>query len=141
MKKFFASLIVGLVSFTGFVNAAETCCQAPAPVPGAKSVLGICNHLGVGLGVGTNGISVEAATPLTRFVSVRAGVHFMPNIKYSTDVDATYYVNDQEHYTDVDVDCGIGRTQGSLIFNIYPLPYGERRKRLETGAFHHQYGV
>lgn len=124
MKKFFASLIVGLVSFTGFVNAAETCCQAPAPVPGAKSVLGICNHLGVGLGVGTNGISVEAATPLTRFVSVRAGVHFMPNIKYSTDVDATYYVNDQEHYTDVDVDCGIGRTQGSLIFNIYPLPHG-----------------
>ena len=124
MKKILASLIVGLASLTGIVNAAESCCQAPAAVPGAKSVLGIANHLGVGVGIGTNGISVEAATPLTRFVSVRAGVHFMPNIKYSTDVDATYFVNGQEHSTDVDVDCGIGRTQGSLIFNIYPLPHG-----------------
>ena len=125
MKKILASLVVGLASLAGTVNAAEPCCQAPASIgPDAKSFFGIANHLGVGLGVGTNGISVEAATPLTRFVSVRAGVHFMPNIKYSTDVDATFTVEGQVSYEIVDVDCGIGRTQGSLIFNIYPLPHG-----------------
>lgn len=125
MKKFFASLIVGLASFTGFVNAAETCCQAPSPVvPGAKSVFGIANHLGVGVGVGTNGISVEAATPITRFLALRAGVHFMPNFKFNTDVDA-YFTRPGETYPSsesVDLSCGLGRTQGSVILNVYPIP-------------------
>lgn len=85
--------------------------------------LGIFNHLAVGAGVGTNGISVEVASPLTKFVQVRAGVAIMPGISYSDETDV-YYTSPQGHSssTSVDLDFGIGRTQGSLIFNAYPIP-------------------
>lgn len=109
MKKFLASLLIGASALS-----------ASALTPG------IFDHLGVGVGVGTDGISVEAATPITRWVSMRAGVHFMPNIKFNTDVDAYYDHPATGQYIEesIDVDCGLGRTQGSVIFNVYPFPVG-----------------
>ena len=35
---------------------------------------GVFNHLGFGAGIGTSGITIEAATPITNFVNLRAGV-------------------------------------------------------------------
>ena len=89
-----------------------------------KSTLGVFNHIGLGVGVGTNGISVEAATPITRFLALRAGVHFMPDFKFGTDVDAYYNhpVTGESVSETIDVDCGLGRTQGSVILNVYPIP-------------------
>ena len=125
MKKFLASLLVGAASLGIAVNAADHCamCASPAPAPFTSS-LGIFNHLGLGVGVGTNGISVEAATPITRFISLRAGVHFMPNITFNTDVDADFKVDNTPMTESVDVEGALGRTQGSVIFNIYPFPHG-----------------
>lgn len=42
---------------------------------------GIFNHLGVGLEVGTNGIGVDVAAPITDYLQVRAGYNFFPSIK------------------------------------------------------------
>ena len=51
--------------------------------------LGMFNHLSVGVGVGTTFISLGAAAPISRFVSVRAGADFMPvsNIKFHPALD------------------------------------------------------
>lgn len=82
----------------------------------------VFNHLGFDLGVGTNGISVEAATPITDWVTMRAGVSIMPGIKFSADVDADYEIAGQTRSTTVDLDGNLGRVQGQVIFNVYPAP-------------------
>ena len=124
MKKLLVAFVLGLAAFGTTISAADNCCMAPAPVPGVKSTLGVFNHLGLGVGVGTNGISVEAATPITRFLALRAGVHFMPDFKFGTDVDAYYNhpVIGESVSETIDVDCGLGRTQGSVLLNVYPIP-------------------
>lgn len=48
---------------------------------------GIFNHLSVGVGVGLTGISIEAAAPITPYVTVRGGVNIFPQIKVKTDLD------------------------------------------------------
>ena len=89
---------------------------------------GVFKHLGVGVGAGTNGISVELSTPITRWVQMRAGISMLPNFKLNTDADVTYSLSSNGYTQDVDdtIDLGgaFGRTQGSIIFNIYPLPWG-----------------
>ena len=52
-----------------------------------KDFLGIANHLGVNINVGTTGIGFEAATPITPFVQARAGISVMPGIKFHVDSD------------------------------------------------------
>lgn len=44
---------------------------------------GIFNHLGVGVGVGTTGIDLELAAPVTDYLQVRAGVSIMPKFSMS----------------------------------------------------------
>lgn len=89
------------------------------------------NHLGANLQVGTNGITIEAATKLTRFVDVRAGVDFMPGFHINTDADYTVdlppeyasYAPSSDHVSGtVDLEGSMKRTQGHLIFNVYPVP-------------------
>lgn len=84
--------------------------------------LGIFNHLGVNASVGTTGIGIEAATPITNFVQMRAGVSILPDFSFSTDADVDYTIAGVPQYTSVDVDAGFGRTQGQVIFNVYPIP-------------------
>ncbi len=125
MKKCFASLVLSLVAMLTGAEAMGQCCFTKR--------LGIFNHLGVGVGVGSTGISAELATPITRFVALRAGLHFMPGITFNTDVDASYDpvaagipgANPGLQYTTVDVEGDLGRSpQGSVIFNVYPFPSG-----------------
>lgn len=117
MKRFLSSLLIGVASLGVVATASEPC----SPL---KSTLGVFNHLGVGVGVGTNGVSIEAATPVTRWLALRAGFHYMPDISLSTDVDAYYEHPASGVAVDdvISVDCGIGRTQGSVILNFYPIP-------------------
>lgn len=49
----------------------------------------IPKQLGVGIGVGTTGITIDASTTVNRWFGVRAGVNIMPKIKLSTDFDLT----------------------------------------------------
>lgn len=92
---------------------------------GAPAKLGIANHLGVTLGVGTTGIGVELATPITPFIQARAGISIMPGINFHVDTDATLTgaVNGHEGEFDssVELNGSLKRTQGSIIFNVYPF--------------------
>lgn len=82
---------------------------------------GIFNHLGVGAGVGTTGIELELATPITNWVSMRAGVAIMPDIKFHTDADVDYTISSSTQTSEINLDLGLGRTQGKVIFNFYPF--------------------
>lgn len=73
MKKTITIVCIALMSAIG-VNAQE-------------SFYGLGNRVGVGVGVGTEGIGIDAAVCLTKYVSVRAGVNIMPDFKVKTDVD------------------------------------------------------
>lgn len=82
----------------------------------------IFNHLGAGVGVGLTGITVEAATPITSFVQMRAGVSIMPSIKFHADADVEYTVQGSEQFSEVRLQGDLGRVQGQVIFNVYPIP-------------------
>ena len=49
----------------------------------------IFNHMSIGLNVGTPGIGIDVAMPICNYVQVRAGVSFVPNIKFDIDLDIT----------------------------------------------------
>lgn len=85
--------------------------------------LQIFNHLGVGVHAATTGFGFELATPVTRFVTLRAGASFMPGFSFNTDVDGSYYesTTGTDHYFSMDVEGSLKRAQGSVIFNVYPF--------------------
>lgn len=115
MKKLLISLCV----------AACAMLSAPHSEAQVKDMLGIANHLGVNLNVGTTGIGVEAATPITPFVQARLGISIMPGITFHVDSDVTLNGNYGGNYGSYDgeiqLDGSLKRVQGSLIFNVYPL--------------------
>lgn len=78
----------------------------------------IFTHLGAGLSVGTDGIGIELAAPITPYVGLRAGTSFFPKIKVN---------RDDIDYTRNKVD-GKGRVEGTFkkvegkaLVDIYPL--------------------
>lgn len=112
MKKLLAIAVLGLAS-TGM----------------SAQSLDLFNHLGAGVGVGTSGISVELATPITSFVQMRAGVSIMPGITFNADADFEYATIEPTAGGSMLPNSGtlslkgdLGRTQGQVIFNVYPIP-------------------
>ena len=55
---------------------------------------GIFNSLAVGVSASTTGIGIDVASPIGSYLAVRAGVSFMPNFTYSTDVDVDIDMKD-----------------------------------------------
>jgi len=93
--------------------------------------LGIFNHLGAAVGVGTTGISVELAAPLTSYVAVRGGVNIMPAFKYNDDFRLNYklggtaqrVVDEQGKVLPdkVSIQGKPSMTTGHLLFDIFPF--------------------
>lgn len=85
---------------------------------------GIFKSLAVGVSAGTTGIGIDVASPIGSYLTVRAGVSFMPNFTYSTDVDVNIdnaYETNTNLPTSIDVEGGLGRTAGELLLNVYPF--------------------
>lgn len=106
MKRFFLSALAVVVVMT-----------ASAVLP--KNIF---DHVGLNLGVGTNGISIEASTPITSYVQMRAGASFMPGITFNADADVNYTVAGMERTSEATLKGDLGRAQGQVIFNVYPAP-------------------
>lgn len=91
--------------------------------------LGIFNHLGLGVGIGTTGISVEAGTTITPWVQLRAGADIMPSFKLNTNLDLENYgVTDYNYYNrpslhDIDVQGKVTNTLGHVIFDVFPFTH------------------
>ena len=102
---------------------------------------GVFDHLGANLSVGTDGIGIELAAPITNYAAVRAGFNFFPKIKIKPTVK---YTND---FRDVPDDPNFGeeklstRVQGKLNWMngkllVDAYPFGERFSfHITAGAF------
>ena len=89
----------------------------------AQKELGIFNSLAIGVSASTTGIGVDLATPITSLFAVRAGVSFMPGITFNTDVDVNIQgVSDYTGASTLELEGGLKRTQGELLFSVYPFP-------------------
>ena len=90
-------------------------------MPGTAAAQDLFNHLAVNAHVATTGVGVELSTPITKFITMRAGVTCMPGFSFNAEVGGQYYVNGESNNFTVDLDANLKRTQGSVIFNVYPL--------------------
>ena len=92
---------------------------------------GICDHLGAGLSVGTDGIGIEVATTLTDYVAVRAGMSIVPRFKYGFDVST--YGSSVVTTDEVRAEGKLNKTDFKLLFDIYP--FRSSSFRVTTGAY------
>lgn len=90
-------------------------------MPGTAAAQDLFNHLAVNAHVATTGVGVELSTPITKFITMRAGVTCMPGFSFNANVDGQYYINDTPKDFTVDLDANLKRMQGSVIFNVYPF--------------------
>lgn len=81
-------LLAGIAAFTG-------------PAQAQDNNLGVFRHLGADLNVGTEGIGISIASPVTNYLELSLGVDFMPGFKISGDVDV-----DDIHYNYTDPTTG-----------------------------------
>ena len=91
---------------------------------------GLFNHMSVGLGLGTTGISVDVAAPICPYVAVRAGADILPDIKFRPALDLGFnqeikdfvYEWFNERLPDkIDFDGKLKYTAGHLLFDVYPF--------------------
>lgn len=119
---------------------------------------GIFNRVGVGVGVGTTGITIDAATVITPYVGVRAGVDIFPSIKVNTDLDlgvegTNVTIAEYSKYIDklneslptgqqiptnipeqLDVQGEAKLGGGHVLFDVYPFPKASSF-RVTVGAY------
>lgn len=110
MKKVILSVAMAMMSVCGMMA------QSDAPM------YGWANRVGVGLGVGTEGIGIDASTCLSKYLGVRLGVNFMPDISIKTDVDVEANIDGmtQSPVSQVNVKGSLKRTTVDLKFDCYP---------------------
>ena len=113
-----------LISFFVMALAATAMAQ---PSGGDSALLGIFNHVGIGVGAGTDGITAEVAAPIGGYVQIRAGYGFakfdtqfrLARIAVPTEPGDGY-----ENSPKVDVPLLIcpGINTGRILVNAYPSP-------------------
>ena len=100
------------------------------------------NHVAVGAGVGTTGITIDASTTITPYVGVRAGVNFLPKIKVNTELDLDFNENIRTVYESAlneklpetfDVQGKPNLTSGHVLFDLYPSKHS--KIHLTVGAY------
>lgn len=88
----------------------------------AQKELGVFNSVAVGIDLGTTGVGVDVATPITPYIALRGGVSFMPGFKINTDVNVE--VSQPElgtTHASMDVQGNLQRVQGQFLVNCYPF--------------------
>ena len=102
---------------------------------------GIADHLGVSVGIGTTGITVDLSTMFTEYVGVRAGADIIPNLKMDADLDLEFGDMEDEfiqQFPGSDLDSEIklqgklALTTGHLLVDIHPF---KSQFRVTVGAY------
>ena len=94
--------------------------------------LDIFNHLGVAVGIGTSGITIEAGTTITPWVQFRAGADIMPKFKMKTSLDLEEYEVTgamsgmptsvpKPSINEVDIEGKLTNTLGHILFDVFPF--------------------
>lgn len=110
MKKLFIA-IIGLMALAQATNAQEK-----------KEFYGVANHLSLGVGAGTEGVSVDLSTCFCKYLSLRAGVNFVPGINITEDIDVEGEFHGHRVNSDLDIDASLKRTTFDVKLDFYPFP-------------------
>ena len=105
------SMVIGLMLLTG----------ATAVSAQDDNLYGIANRVGVGVGVGTEGIGFDVAVPLTKFVQARVGLNVMPNININTPADVAGQAQGYNYEGQMDIKGKFSRTTFDVKFDCYPF--------------------
>lgn len=108
--------------------AAFVCIGANAQFMQTMKKLDIFNHVGVGVGIGTTGITVDLGTTITPWVQLRAGADIMPQFKINTSLDLEEYEATTSAYNrpvvdEIDVQGKLTNTTGHILFDIFPITH------------------
>lgn len=110
----------------------------------AQEFYGLGNRVGISVGAGLTGVTIDAATCLTPYVGVRAGVDIFPNIKVNTDLDFEFtddmknkFENPQSGVTaelpdKLEVQGKTSMTTGHVLVDFHPFKTGFR---ITAGAY------
>lgn len=105
------SMVIGLMLLTG----------ATAVSAQDDNLYGIANRVGVGVGVGTEGIGFDVAVPLTKYVQARVGLNVMPNININTSADVAGQTQGYNYEGQMDIKGKFSRTTFDVKFDCYPF--------------------
>ena len=109
---FAKSLIVGLMLMAGVTTASAQ---------ENSAFFGLANRVGAGVGVGTEGIGVDVAVPVTKYLQARVGFNVMPNININTTADVSGTVNGTPYNGNMDVKGKFSRTTFDFKVDCYPF--------------------
>lgn len=100
----------------------------------------VFNHVGLNVGVGTEGINIGVAAPISNFFEVEAGVSILPSVlKIDTnvdlDVDGTLNIQGQQVRIpdEMNLEADFSRTAVNVKANVYP--FGGNSKFFIAGGF------
>ena len=85
----------------------------------AQKDLRILNHLAVGAEVGTMGVGIDVAMPVTPFVDVQAGFTMFPKIKFNTSIDLSHK---HPEFNKIPAKGEVLMKGGKVLVNVMPLP-------------------
>ena len=100
---------------------------------------GVFNHVGLNASIGTEGIGVGVAAPITDYLELGFGVNFMPGFKVKGDVNvdfkSQYGLIPPEIPTSdkVKITGNFARTTMDVKLNVYP--FGDRSSFFVVGGF------
>jgi len=80
---------------------------------------GIFDHLAAGISLGTDGIGVDLAAPITDAFAIRAGISFWPSFSHTHNFELRE--NDPQIKDNVDVKGTLNMFDGKLLADYYPI--------------------
>ena len=92
---------------------------------------GIFDHVSLGVTLGTTGVGLDLAAPVTDYLQVRAGYNFFSGFKYKENVDYRAKGKPTRGKTEVEGKNYMGT--GHLLLDVYPFP--DYTFRLTTGCY------
>ena len=108
MKKLIISGLAMFMSLTSVMAQEET---------------GIGNHLGWGVGFGTEGFNASIATDLTQYAELEFGVNWAPGFARTESGDAFYFKEDNKRHGvgDMDIKAKVNRATLDFKGSVYPF--------------------
>ena len=112
MKKLIISGLAMFMSLTSVMAQEET---------------GIGNHLGWGVGFGTEGFNASIATDMTKYAELEFGVNWAPGFARTESGDAFYFKEDNKRHGvgDMDIKAKVNRATLDFKGSVYPFAANE----------------
>lgn len=119
----------GLFMKTSFFILATIFLSMSAKAQNDVGEFGFFDHFGAGVSLGTDGIGIDLATPVTDWAALRAGVSFMPALKFTKSIS----IDDPDLYENVDIEAKLNIFDFKVLADFYP--FKSSSFHITAGAF------